>query len=271
VRVRQPVRSTPATAGATPFAAPGAVQTASSPAASRSFYARLPGAFAYPFKGAGIIVLVCATIGFSAVSFISGTIFAILIRIALYGFVFLFMQNIILTTTSNEKEGLGFPEASGLFGAAFQLAGTVVASFWLTLGLEIAKFNGVGVPSEAIIASVILGGVYFPMALLVVAMKDTVLAANPLVVIPAIAKAPTKYSVTAALTLAVFGIRQLGSLASGGAGKVSLRTHDESVFLVAIGIQAVWALLSVYLLTVTMRILGVFYNSSKKELGWFSS
>ena len=143
-------------------------------------------------------------------------------------------------------------------------------SFWPAIALEIAKLSDVNIPSEAIIAAVILGGIYFPMALLVVAMKDTVIAANPLIVIPAITKAPMKYSVTAGLTLAVFGVRQLGNILSGTAGTVTLRTHDMNVFLMAIAYQAIWAFLSVYLLTVMMRILGLFYNSTKKQLGWFS-
>ena len=239
-------------------------------APARGYYAKLPGAFLYPFKGAGILILLCATIAFAALSFISGGIFEIFIRVVLYGFVFLFMQNIIFTTTSDEKETLCFPEVSSLFGAAFQLAGTVVASFWLAIGLGIAKFYEVEIPSEAILASVILGGIYFPMALLVVAMKESVLAANPLVVIPAMLKVPLKYSVTVVLMLGVFGIRQLGSLVSHGAGTVALRTTDKNMFLAAVGIQAAWALLSVYLLTVTMRILGLFYNASKQKLGWFS-
>jgi hypothetical protein len=238
---------------------------------ARSFYAKLPGAFSYPFKGAGIIILVCATIAFAALNFVSGGLFGLFIKVALYGFVFLFMQNIILTTTSDEKDNLCFPDVSSLFGAAVQLGGTVLASFWLLIGLEIAKFNDMAVPSEAIIASAILGGIYFPMALLAVAMKDTVLAANPLVVIPAMVKVPMKYSVTAILALTVFGIRQLGGMISGGAGMLMLRTRSVDAFFLAVAFQMVWALLSVYLLTVTMRILGLFYNSSKQKLGWYSS
>jgi hypothetical protein len=239
-------------------------------APSKGFYAKLPGAFLYPCKGAGVLMLICAAIAFSALNFVSYGLLGFFIRIALYGFVFLFMQNIILTTTSDENQPLDFPEMSGLFGAAFQLAGTVLASFWLAIGLGIAKLMNEGVPSEAILASVILGGIYFPMALLVVAMKDSVLAANPLVVIPAMLKVPLQYSVTVVLLLGVFGVRQLGSLISGGAGTVALRTHDKNMFLAALAFQAVWALLSVYLLTVTMRILGLFYNASKKKLGWFN-
>jgi hypothetical protein len=239
-------------------------------APSKGFYAKLPGAFLYPLKGWGLLILFCATISFSALHFVSFGLVGLITRIALYGFVFLFMQNIILTTTSDESEVLGFPEVSNLFSAALQLAGTIVASFWLAIGLAVARFNDVAIPSQAILASVILGGLYFPMALLVVAMKDSALAANPLIVVPAMLKLPLRYSVTVVLLLAVFGVRQLGDLISGGAGTVALRTHNSDMFFAAMAIQAVWALLSVYLLTVTMRILGLFYNASKRTLGWFN-
>jgi hypothetical protein len=239
-------------------------------APSKGFYAKLPGAFLYPFKGAGVVVLLFTTVALAALHFLSGGILGLMIRILLYGFVFLFMQNIIMGTTSDENELLSFPEVSGLFGAAGQLAGTVLASFWLAIGLAIAMRYDVAVPPAAMVASVILGGIYFPMALLVVAMKDSVMAANPLIVIPAMLKVPWKYSVTVILLLAVFGIRQLGDIISGVAGIVTLRTHDRNTFLTAVAFQAVWALLSVYLLAVTMRILGLFYNSSKQKLGWFN-
>ena len=114
VRIRRAEPETPliGTAALTPE---GAVFIpASGPVAPKSYYAKLPGAFAYPFKGAGWMVLIIATIGFSAMHFISGWIFGLLLRISLYGFVFLFMQNIILATTTNEKDPLAFPEASDL-------------------------------------------------------------------------------------------------------------------------------------------------------------
>jgi len=62
----------------------------------------------------------------------------------------------------------------------------------------------------------------------------------------------------------------MGNILSGGAATLTLATHDMSVLLMSLGFQAIWALISVYLLTVTMRILGLFYNSSKDKLGWFT-
>jgi hypothetical protein len=241
-------------------------------AAPKSFSSTLAGAFGYPFQGAGIIVLVFATIALAAMDFIikSFSVFGWFMAISFYGFLFLFMQNILHTTTSDEEDTIEFPEMAGLGGAAFQLGMTILASFWLFIALTIAKFSGVGIPGEAIIASVIVGGVYFPMAFLAVAMKDSIAAANPLIVIPAMMKVPAQYSITVVLLLIVFAIRKAGAMISSVAGSEMMHTKNIPMFLMATFIKIVLALISIYLLTVTMRILGLFYNASKEKLGWFS-
>lgn len=241
------------------------------PIAERGFFSRLPGAFIYPFKGVGSLVLILATIAFLALDFISAGIFTLLFSMAVYGFVFLFMQNIIHTTVADEKEPLSFPSADGLFGAFFQLAGTILVSFGLPIGLFAAKaFGEVDIPPAAIIASMILGCFYFPMAFLAVAMKDTVMAANPMIVIPTILRIPLEYLVASILVVGVYGVRLLGNMASSLAGDVALSTRDMSTLMISLGVQGVWALISVYLLTVSMRILGLLYISRKHKFGWFA-
>jgi hypothetical protein len=240
-------------------------------AAQKSFYASLAGSFVYPFKGAGIIVVICATIAYAALKFVSiRSFYGIIITIFIYGGIFLFMQNIIHTTTSDENEDMSFPDFSETFGAAFQLFVTFIASFWLWTALTIAKLADVDIPVEALIASRILGLIYFPMALLAVAMKDSPLAANPLIVLPAMMKAPVEYGITVLLLLVVYGVSIVGDLLSGSAGNNMMFTKDMSTLLISMGIKAALGLVSVYLLCITMRILGLFYNASKQKLGWFT-
>jgi len=244
---------------------------AARPVAAKGFYARLPGAFIYPFRGIGLMILVCATIAFLALDFVSAGIFTLFLTMAVYGFVFLFMQNIIHTTTSDENEPLSFPEASGVFGAFFELAGTIVVSYGLAIGLFVAKvFFEVDIPGVAIVIAAVLGCLYFPMAFLSVAMKDSVMAANPMIVVPTILRMPLEYLVTSILLMCVFGVRFAGNVLSGMAGSVSLSTRDMSTLFMALGGQAVWAFISVYLLTVSMRILGLLYLAKKDRFGWFS-
>lgn len=243
---------------------------AARPVAERGFYSRLPGAFIYPFKGFGSVILVFATIAFLALEFVSAGIFSFFMKMAVYGFVFLFMQNIIHTTVSDENEALSFPDADGLFGAFFQLAGTIVVSFGLPIALLIAKaFAEVDIPIAAIVASMLLGCFYFPMAFLAVAMKDSVMAANPLVVIPTIFRVPFEYLVASIVLMAVYGVRVAGGLAAGMAGAVATSTRDMSTLFISLAGQGVWAFISVYLLTVSMRVLGLLYISKKHKFGWF--
>lgn len=245
------------------------VQVQRTHTSSKGFFSRLPGAVIYPFRGFGLLILVLAAAFFSALEFIGGP-FGIIIMIGAYGFLFLFMQNIIHSTASNENEPLSLPDAGGLFGAAFQLGATITLSFGPAIGLLIARFFDVEVPVAAIIAAGVFGCLYFPMSFLAVAMKDTVMAANPLIVIPAIFKMPFEYLITSVLLMSVFGLRQLGNLVSSVAEGVTFSTKDMSVLFLAIGVQAAWAFGSLYLLTVSMRILGLLYISKKEKFGWFS-
>ncbi len=247
----------------------------SRPTKTRNFYSRLPGAFVYPFKGFGVAIIILAALLFGGVGYLvnigvlSGP-FGWALRVSVYGLLFLFMQNIVFTTTSDENETLGFPDASEVFGAAFQLSGTILLSFGLALGLLVARLFGVDIPMPAIIAAAVLGCLYFPMAILAVAMKDTVWAANPLIVIPTILRLPLEYFVTTILTMTIFGLRLWGGMLSDSAGNDTLTTNKMSTLFTSLGVQAVWALVSVYLLSVNMRILGLLYNAKRERFGWFS-
>jgi hypothetical protein len=243
---------------------------------SRGFFMRVPGAFVYPFRGFGVAVLLIAVAVFGGMDYllnmgILGGPFGWVIRASVYGLLFLFMQNIIYTTTSDETEALGFPDASGLFGAAFTLGATVLVSFGLAIGLFVATvFFDVAIPPVAIGGAVILGCLYFPMAFLVVAMKDTVVAANPLIVIPSIMKIPFQYLIASILLMSVFGVRKLGDILSSAASHVTLSTRARTEFLMSVGMQAIMSFVGIYLLTVSIRILGLLYNANKEKLGWFT-
>ena len=56
------------------------------PADAPGFFAQLPGAFIYPFKGTGLLVLIVATLIFAALSRVGW--FAILLKIASFGYFF---------------------------------------------------------------------------------------------------------------------------------------------------------------------------------------
>ena len=241
------------------------------PAAGKGFFARFPGAFIYPFRGAGVMWLILSAIVLSFARFLTGVFWIYIpIVIVAYGYIFSFMQNIIHATANEEEEMPGLPGLDDVFGGAFRLAAVVLICFALPIAFAVLKFFDVyDVPASALIATMVLGCLYFPMAFLAVAIKDTALAANPLVVIPAILKVPLGYLVTCLVVIGIFALRQLSDAATGAAGYVSQHTRDMSVMFMSFGLKAVLSLVNVYLLTVSMRTLGLLYVTNKRKFGWF--
>lgn len=231
--------------------------------------ARLPGAFIYPFRGTGLLVLIFGSLVFAGLGIISAGFLSVLPKIIALGYLFCYMQNIIHATAAEETEMPEMPGFDDIFGGFLRLAGTVTMSFGLPIGLLIAKFYDVDIPISVIIATALLGCLYFPMAFLVVAMKDNVMASNPLVVVPSILRVPLQYLVTVILFTSIFGIQQIGSSIASGASGVAFTTTNMTVMFIAFGIRIAWCFASVYLLTVNMRIMGLLYATQKEKLGWY--
>jgi len=256
--------------------------TAPRPGGSQSFYRRLPGAFTYPLRGAGVFVLIVCTIVISALDFlrphqISFSLFslilifgAVFILMSFFGYLFSFMQNIIHSTAAGDEEMPGWPPFDGLAGCFFQLAGAVVFAFGIAIALYcVAVFGEQPAAGTYIIPALVLGCLYFPMALLAVAMKDSPLAANPLVVVHAIFKVPLEYLVTVVVLALVMGIRALGEPLISSVFPRGLTTHSMPKLFAYLGAEGFWKLAAVYLLAVNMRILGLLYLTKKQKLGWF--
>jgi len=234
----------------------------------KGFITSLPGAFIYPFRGTGVLVLIVASLVFAGMGLVPWYL-NIPMRIVFLGYLFSYMQNIIHATAAEESQMPELPGMDDVFGGFLRFAGTVVMSFGLTLGLLIARLSGVDLPVSAILISMLLGCLYFPMAFLVVAMKDNVLACNPLVVVPSILRVPLQYIVTVVLFATIFGVQQIGNMIASAAGASALTTTSMSTMFAGFGFKLIWSLLSVYLLTVNMRIMGLLYLTQKEKLGWY--
>lgn len=240
------------------------------PTAPKGFFPRMPTAFTYPFRGSGLLVLIVTALLLAAMDYVGRIWYFIFIKIAVFGYLFCFMQNIIHATANEEEEMPELPGIDDVFGGAFRMAVTVLICFTLPIIFFVLKISEVlDVPTSALIATMVLGCLYFPMAFLAVAMKDTALAANPLVVVPAIFKVPLGYLVTAILVIGVFALRQFGDFAAAFAGATGYSTRNMSTLFLTFAVRAVWCLVSVYLLTVSMRILGLLYVTNKQKFGWF--
>ena len=240
------------------------------PGTAQGFFARFPSAFLYPFRGTGLLVLLVSTLVLAALDYLGGSWFFILWKIAAYGYLFSFMQNIIHATANEEAEMPDLPGFDDVFGGAFRLAVVVLICFTLPVAFIVLKFFDVFDASPALlITTTALGCLYFPMAFLAVAMKDSALAANPLVVFPAIFKVFPGYLVTLIVVIGVFALRQFGDVAAYLVGSEGYATKEMSTLFLTFAVRAVWCLVSVYLLTVSMRTLGLLYVTNKQKFGWF--
>ena len=105
-------------------------------------------------------------------------------------------------------------------------------------------------------ALVVLGSMYYPMALLTVAMSGNFLALNPLVVIPAIMRAPFDYIICLVAFMLVVGL-----------GAVTKQLLALPVPFVGPAIQI---FLTLYFMLVEMRLLGLFYNANEDNLNWYT-
>ncbi len=239
-------------------------------AGPKGFFARLPGAFIYPFRGSGLLVLIISAIALGLMDAIGFGLFTVIPYIMFLGYLFSYMQNIINATANEEEQMPDLPGFDGVFGGAFRLIVTVLACFGLPVVFFALKwFEVYDAPASAIVVTMALGCFYFPMAFLAVAMKDSALACNPLVVFPAIMKVPLGYFCTAVIVVGVFTLRQLGDFTMGLVQSEGYHTRSMNVLFLSFAVRACWGLARVYLLVVCMRVLGLLYVTNKEKFGWF--
>lgn len=231
----------------------------------RSFYRRLPGAFAYPFNKSGIIMLVLGAILFLVLDFLSGfragirgSLFSTLITVISTGYMFAYMQKIIAHSAQGEDELPDFPDVtewwSDIILPFLLFTGTAVVSFAPAIAAAVVlRESEMLLP--AVIAALIFGAIYFPMALLAVAVSDNFLALSPHIVVPSMFRVFVPYLVICVMLGVLVGIRF---------GLAIAMSFVPIPLLPAV----VMGFISLYLLTVEMRVLGLLFNSYRARLGW---
>ncbi len=255
----------------------------------KGFYSEIPGAFAYPLRGAGIFMLLFGTVMMGVINFAAGTgrfnaglqvaaaslWWRLMLQVIATGYMFCYMQNIIHSTALGEKKMPGLPDITNIWDdlilPCLQLIGVTLISFAPVILFGVCLVAMGTQASGAVQLSLsVLGCVYFPMAFLAVAMLDTVAAANPFQVVPSILKVPGEYLTALCVLGLVFVARAVGDLVLKLIFPKELLTHSTSQLFVMLGLNAIWALISFYLLTVGIRILGLLYVTRKEILGWLN-
>lgn len=231
-----------------------------------NFFASIPGAFAYPLKVKSLSFLIFGTLFFAIVDFLGA--YSWYLRAVYIGYTFAYLQRLIHTAAQGSDEAPGWPEISAWWDDImipfFQTIGLLLLSFGAAIGMMIwvgmdIRDTGSTEPWKlAVLGIATLGGaVYYPMALLAMAMFDSIASANPLVVLPAIFRVPLEYLVVVVLAGILFAVKFLGGFLSQLVPVPAL----PDLFMAGVGL---------YFLTVQGRLLGLMYYAKRDKIGWFS-
>ena len=226
------------------------------PSPENSFPRFILDALSYPFRGDGLLILSLGTILFTVLNFLGH--FSLYLMIAGWGYLLLMLQEIIHGTASGEKTVPNWPDFDGfgeLLGKWFQFFATLAVC--LAPGIVMVRF---GEQSENIaltltgLALGFIGLIYCPMALLGVAMFDSLVALNPILVIKSIFTIKGHYFLTLIVLVIVLAVQ---ALTSGLSGILPYAGHliDE--------LDALWSAVFV------ARVLGGLYLINRRKLEWF--
>lgn len=226
------------------------------------FYSQLPGAFAYPFKGDGLFLLVAGTIFFVIVNYarrfaafagLFGMGGLVLLTVFATGYMVAYMQAILKTSAMGEKNMPDWPDftdfGTDILAPFLQFLGTMLVCFGPTIALVFLVPWSDPMKWLYVLLALVLGGAVFPMAFLAVTMFDTLGALNPLLIVPSILKVPLAYLVT----LAMFGAIFVANWAAF--------TLLSMVLPIPIVPEIIGSFADLYLTAVEMRILGLLYLS----------
>jgi hypothetical protein len=221
----------------------------------KSFGQAVMASFKFPFMGNGLIVLVCGTLFYSFMDLLLrfAFIYAIPLVVITYGYLFAYMQKIVVCSAAGDAEPPGWPEISDIWADIiqpfFQLLVILVISFlpaflvWFQMGALAGQF------------ALVLSMVYFPMALLGVAMSDSFACLNPLFILSSVMKAPKQYIVACLAFGLVLFLR------------IYLHEKIYGIPVPLVGFLLYWFIFLVALI-IQMRVLGIFYYTNRRALGW---
>jgi len=220
-----------------------------------SFPALLAGAFAYPFKRDGIILIIGGTIFLAVTSLLSSFVF--IIALFATGYLCAYLQKIVQSSALGDENMPSWPDLSGFGPEVVQPALQYLGTFVFCLGPGILWL--MLAPGEYKLCGYLLlalGGLYLPMALLAVALYDSLAAVNPLLVIPSIFRVPAAYL---GVCVGMAAVMAVGRIVDTFGGVIRIPILSSMGF----------GFLALYFQVVGMRILGLLYYTQQERLRWF--
>jgi hypothetical protein len=242
-----------------------------------NFWGAVPGAFRFPFRGNGPWILVSGTLFFTFMDVGRYMVCLVwpFVTLLLYGMLGMFLFDVVRTAAQEREPELGWPDFGNIGDVVLEGLRFIGASLVVfgpsILSIFMAGLNFWGPPTSlgnispeaggwAVVAVLFfLGGIlYYPMAMLAVAMLDTIMGVNPVLVFRGIARAPLQYACVCALLAMLFAARM-----AIGFG-MNFIPSWEARLLVFLPIRFV----GFYGLIVSAQLLGLLYRARGERFGW---
>lgn len=226
---------------------------------SRTLFQVLPDVLKFPFGANGLWLLLVGTIVYMVLDFAAQ--FSIHVTIIASGYLFAYLQKIIVSAANGDEPLPPWPDFSewwlDLVRPCLMFLTALATSFLpAILYLLWSMYTGQEMGLSVLFPMIAWGMIYLPMCILAIGMTDDFTMANPLVVIPSITRLYFQYF---AATFLLFTM-------------VTCRYVAENVFSAYIPVPYVptllTALVTLYFLTVEMRLLGAMFFVNKRNLSW---
>jgi DNA-directed RNA polymerase subunit RPC12/RpoP len=218
----------------------------------------LAGSIVYPIKGTGKYMLIALTVTLIGLNLISKLpvlrIIPIIIGFILPWYFFAYLTKIISSSAAGDDELPDWPDMTALWdnvvSPTLSVLWTIAVSFAPVIVYYFAFSPRTPDSDRLLWGLIIFSCLYFPMALLAVIIHDSWIALNPIRVIPAIFKVFGYYIIACIILVLVIGSFYYLT-------KINLPFPFLNVVL------------SIYLLMVAMRIVGLIYHKKEQQIGWF--
>jgi hypothetical protein len=230
-----------------------------------TFRRGVTGAFGYAFRGNGLtllavgaVMLTLTTYAAMVASFVPllGLLALIILTIGVGGYLFAFLKNVLVSSAQGDDLVPGWPDVTSPWEFAanfFQLV--VLYLFCFGPALLWARLAPDGLTAWGGGLLVGLGAFYFPMALVGVALSDSIAGVNPVVIVPSILRIVGQYLIVCALMVCLVAVQLAGEWLARALPVPILPTF---------GMQFI----TLYLVIVIGRVLGVLYYVNRERLGW---
>lgn len=225
-----------------------------------AFIAALPDTLIYPFRGIGWAAILAGAVFFFLMGVVASSPFlGWVVGIIAGGYLAAYMIKILGASAAGDDRLPDWPEVTDwwqdLVCPLGLLVATVAASFLPLILYYVGHARARNWDPAVMQGLIALGALYLPMALVSVALSQTVEALNPVRVVVGIVKTMPAYLLATAVLAGTY-------LFSG-----RIQTHLAGSVPV-LGSLAAGAV-SLYATMVEMRILGLLYYTHRKRLGWF--